>query len=206
MSLFSNFLDGGAGEAQKKNEANASWLKQEFGGAKSLGQTMLMKALAGLDTGYTNASNELSKAGETATTQILGQGKQALAAGQQSLINSGFSGSIGAQLPGQVAAQTNQSLAGLGEALGAQKANLATNYANSKFSATQNFASWLMGSVNTASAITPQYQAAGPGFLGAFGESLGNAAGSWLSNPASFGGSGSGPAKPKVPGGGGGVF
>lgn len=171
-----NFLDGGASEAQKKNEANAAWLKQQFGADSGLGQGMLLQALAGLDKGYANAQGYLDKSGETATNQIMQQGAQALAAGQQSLMDSGLNGTIAAQLPGQVAAQTNQALAGLSENIGAQKAGLAMGHAQSKMAGSQSFANWVLNKTQTASNITPQYKAEGGGFLGGLGELAGKAA------------------------------
>jgi len=179
MSVFSNFLDGGAGAAEKANKAENAWLKGQYNASASLGESLLMKALAGIDSGYESAKANLGKAGETTTMQILGQGKQALAAGQQALTDSGFSGTIAAQLPGQVANQTNQALGQVGEALGAQSANLDMQHANAKFSGASAIANWALNKANTANAVKAQYQASGPGFIGSFSEALGKAAGSW---------------------------
>lgn len=179
MSLVKNFLDGGFGEAQKKNEATSAWLKNIFQQSASAGESMLMKALAKLDAQSGVAQNELGKAGEVATQQILGQGKQALAAGQQALINSGFGGTIAAQLPGQVASQTNQALASLAEGLGAQKANLALNYGQAQLVGAQNFANWALNKTGMANATATQYQAQGGGFLQGLGQAAGKAVGTW---------------------------
>jgi len=179
MSIFSNFLDGGFGSAAKANKAENAWLKGQYSASASLGESLLMQHLAGIDTGYANAKANLGKAGETATMQIMGQGKQALAAGQQALTDSGFSGTIAAQLPGQVATQTNQALGQLGEALGAQNANLDMQHANAKFSGASTIANWALNKASTANAVAAQYVPQGGGVLSGLGETLGKGLGSW---------------------------
>jgi len=179
---WKSLLDGGASEAQKKNEINAAWLKQQFGGAASLGEGLLMQALAGIDKGYESAKANISKQGEVATTNILAQGEQALAKGQQALIDSGLSGTAAAGLPGKVAYQTQQALAGLGSQLGAQQAQLDVGQAQSNLAGSQNIANWALNKVNTASGITPQYSSSGPGLL----EIAGKVAGSYVSGGLSL--------------------
>jgi len=192
MGFFKDFWDGGQSEAKKKNEAVNKQLQALFGEASSLGQSLLMKAAAKLEQQYTTASANLGKAGEAATLGIMANADKANAAGKQALIDSGFSGTIAAQLPGQVAAQTNQSLAGLAEGVGAQQANLDMGYGTAQANQAQGFANWALNQVGTANAIAPQYKAAGKGFGGAFAESLGSAAGDWVTGGFSLPGGGGG--------------
>jgi hypothetical protein len=198
MSMFKDFLDGGASSAAKANKKENAWIKQQYASATNLGESLLLKALAGIDTGFNNAKAQLGKAGETATMQILGQGKQALAQGNQALTDAGFSGTMAAQLPGQVAYQTNQALGQLGEALGAQNANLEMQHAQSKLAGAQSFGQWALGKVSAANQSAAQYQASGTGLLGGLGEGLGMAAGAWAGGYLP----GGSPAASKAPGGG----
>lgn len=189
MSFIMDLLDGGVSSAAKANKKENAWQKGLFNQSSSLGESFLLKALANIDVDFASAANELSKAGEVATTQILGQGKQALAAGQQALTDSGFSGSMAAALPGQVAAQTNQSLAALGEALGTQKANLATQHAGMKLQGAQGFGNWVLSKVNTGLGTSAQAVPQGGGLLSGLGETLGKGVGSWAAGFLPGGGS-----------------
>lgn len=189
---FKDFWDGGVSEAKKKSEAVNANLQGLFGQASSLGQSLLMKASAKLHQQYLTASANNSKAGESATLGILANADKANAAGKQALINSGFSGTIAAQLPGQVAAQTNQALAGLAEGIGGQQANLDMTYGSAQANQAQSFANWALNKVGVANNIAPQYQAAGKGFSGALAESLGSAAGAWATGGLSLLGGGGG--------------
>lgn len=188
MGLFKDFWDGGQGEAKKKNEAVNKQLQGLFGEASSMGQALLMKAQAKYQQQYETATANLSKAGESATLGIMANADKANAAGKQALIDSGFSGTIAAQLPGQVAAQTNQALAGLAEGVGAQQANLDMAYGAGQAGQAQSFANWALNKVQVADQIAPQYQAAGKGFIGSFSEALGSAAAAYATGGASLAG------------------
>lgn len=180
MSFFTDLLDGGYSSAKSANEKNAAFQKSVWQDQFSLGASYLQKALAEIDPAYAEASAALGKAGGVATQQIMANQKQTLAAGQQALMDSGFGGTIAAQLPGQVAYQTNQQLAGLAENLGVQQGNLAIGNAQMKQNAYQSLAQFAQNKVNSLAQITPQYTPAGGGLIGAAGNLAGMYLGSKL--------------------------
>jgi len=186
MSFFSKLLDGGKGEAQDKNEANAGKLWDLFGTESAFGKSQLFKGLAALDTGKTNALANASKYGTQATNQILAGQKQTDAANTASLASKGLlNTTVGANMQAQTQSVTNNSLSTLGEKLGLLNANIETDYAAKKNAGLQTLAQYAMGTVGTASSITPQYQG-GQGLAGGIGQGLGTALGAWAGSK--FGG------------------
>ena len=179
MGFLKNILDGGAGEAPKKNEANASWLKGLLGTQYGQGSEYLQQGMQALDQGYAGQKAEVSKYGEQATQQILAGQKQTNAANTQSLVSKGLSNtSVGANMAAQTQGMTNSSLGSLAENLGLMNANIEGNYAQQKQQGFQTLADYAMNRVNVASGITPQYSG-GQGLLGGLGSGLGQALGGW---------------------------
>jgi hypothetical protein len=186
--FMKDFLFGTQGAAEKKNEANAAALMSTLGTQYGYGEAQLLQGIAGLETGFSNAAGILSQQGLTATNQILATQKQTLGKNAQGLISSGlFNTTMGANLAQQAQAQTNQSLTGLAEGLGAQQAGLEVQGAQAKNAALQSLGQYAMNKVSVQKAITPQYTGSG-GAMGsilgavgaAFGGPLGAAAGAGL--------------------------
>lgn len=179
MGFLKNMLDGGAGEAQKKNEANASWLKGLLGTQYGQGSDYLQQGMQALDTGYQGQKAEVSKYGEQATNQILAGQKATTGANTQGLVSKGlYNTSVGANMAAQTQSVTNNSLSSLAENLGLMNANIEGNYASQKQQGFQTLADYAMNKVNVASGITPQYSG-GQGLLGGLGSGLGQALGSF---------------------------
>jgi len=202
MSFFKNLLDGGAGEAQKKNEANVAKNMAMLGTQYAFGEGQLMKGLAGLDQSYAAQKQSLSHYGTQASNQIIEQGTAAQAANKSSMVNKGlFNTSVGANMNAQTQAVTNSSLSTLGENLGLLNANVEQQHGAAKNSAYQSLAQYAMGKVGMQGQLTPQYQASGGGILGGLGQLVGQAAGGPIGGALGslFGGGGS--KFPKTTGG-----
>ncbi len=186
MGFLKDFLVGTSGAAAKKNQASASNLLAMGAEAGSFGQMQLMKALTGLDEGFTIAEGILAKQGQAATGQILAGQKQTLGKQTQGLISKGlFNTSVAGNLAQQAQAQTSQQLGSLAEGLGAQQAGLAVQKAGAKAGAYQNLAQFALQKVQLQAGLTPQYTGSSgalPGILGAFGQKLGAGAGSGLAS------------------------
>ena len=197
MGFFKDFLFGTQGAAEKKNEANAAALMSTLGTQYGYGEAQLLKGIAGLETGFANAAGLLSEQGLAAKNQILATQQQTLGKQTQGLISSGlFNTTMGANLSQQAQVQTNQSLIGLAEGLGAQQAGLEVQGAQAKNAALQSLSQYAINKVGLQASITPQYKGSGGalgGILGAvggaFGGPLGAAAGAGMAGL--FGGGGS---------------
>ena len=199
MSFFKNLLDGGAGEAQKKNEANAAKNMAMLGAQYAFGEGQLMKGLAGLDQSYAAQKQSISGYGTQAANKILEQGTAGMAANKSSMVNKGlYNTSVGANMNAQTQAVTNSSLSTLGENLGLMNANIEQQHGAAKNSAYQSLAQYAMSKVGMAGQLTPQYQG-GQGLLGGIGQGLGQLAG--MAAGASIGAAAAGPQFPKTPGG-----
>lgn len=173
MSWLKNILDGGAGEAQKKNEANSANLASMLSTQYGLGMGFLQQMLQQYDDSYADAKASLSSAGTVATNQIIEGGKQTNAANNQSLIDSGLgSTTLKQNMANQTQGQVSNALAGLGEQLGAQNAGLAMQHASNKAGGLMSLADFAMSKVGQQNAITPQYTG-GQGLLGGLGSGLG---------------------------------
>lgn len=188
MSFLKNLLDGGAGEAQAKNEANSANLSSMLATQYGLGSGYLQQMLDAIDTGHMDAKANLASAGTTATNQIIEQGKKTLAASKQGLISKGLgSTTIGANLANQTQGETSAALGSLGEKLGALHAGLDMQHASSKAGGLQSLASFAMSKVGMGNAITPQYQG-GQGLMGGLGAGIGQYIGNkGLPTPAAGG-------------------
>lgn len=171
---LTSFLDGGASEAQGKNEASAAYNQQLLNTQHGLGMAWLHQVLAQNDEGFADAKANLATAGHTATNQILANQEKVLAGNKQSLISKGLGNTtIGANMASQVHGQTSTALTGLAEGVGAQNAALSMQHASNQASGLQSLAQFAMGKVSAQNAITPQYSASGPGFLAGAGQAAG---------------------------------
>lgn len=183
MGFFKDFLGGTTGAAEKANKAYAAANMATLGKQYGYGQEMLLKGLAGIETGYGNAAGILAKQGQAATNQILAGQKQTVDAGTQGLIDKGlYNTSAAGNLASQAQAQTNQQLLQLHEGLGAQQAGLEVGKANAMNSASMGLAQYAAQKVAAQQSGTPQVTGQ-PGFLagvaGAAGQALGGSIGKW---------------------------
>jgi hypothetical protein len=178
MGFFKNLLDGGVGEAQKKNEANAAKNLALLGTQYGFGQGQLLKGLAGLNTSYLNQKAALASYGQQAAKGIIESGTATQAKQKSSLAAKGMlNTSVGANLAQQAQAGTSSALSSLGENLGMLHANVEQQYGAQKMAGLQNLANYAMSKVGMASQITPQYQG-GKGLIAGIGEGIGQAIGS----------------------------
>ena len=177
MSFLKNTLkavwDGGASEAQAKNEANSANLPSMLATQHGLGSGYLQQMLDAIDTGHMDAKANLASAGTTATNQIIEQGKKTLAASKQGLISKGLgSTTLGANLASQTQGETSAALGSLGEKLGSLHAGLDMQHASNKAGGFMKLADFAMSKVPQANAITPQYTS-GPGLAAGVGSAVG---------------------------------
>ena len=184
-NFLKDFLGGTTGAAEKKMKASAAANMALLGQQYGYGEQALLKGIAGIETGFTNAAGILAKQGQAATNQILAGGKQALDAGNQGLIDKGlYSTSAAANLGTQVQGQTNQAFQQLHEGLGAQQAGLEVGKGQALNQAQQSLAQYAMGKVSMQAGLTPQntgQPGALAGIAGGVGQGLGLAAGGGLS-------------------------
>ena len=179
-NALSNFLDGGASQAQSKNEASFAYNQQLLNTQHGLGMGWLQQVLAQNNEGFADAKANLANAGQSATNQILAGQEKTLAGNKQSLISKGLgSTTLGANLANQTQGQTNTALAGLAENIGAQNAGLTMQHTANQASGLQSLAQFAMSKVGAQNAITPQYTSSGGGLLGGLGSALGQFAGSY---------------------------
>jgi len=177
MGFLKNMLDGGQGEAQKKNEANAAWLKGMLGTQHAKGAGYLQSGMQALDTGYAAQKAMTAKYGEQATNQILAQQKATTAANTQGLVSKGlYNTSVGANMAAQTQSVASNSLSSLAENLGLMQSNIEGQYAAQKQQGFQSLADYAMNKVGMAQQVTPQYQG-GTGLMAGLGEGLGSALG-----------------------------
>jgi hypothetical protein len=182
MGFLKNMLDGGAGEAQKKNEANAAWLKGMLSTQHAKGQGYMESGMQALDTGYAAQKAMTAKYGEQATNQILAQQKATTAANTQGLVSKGlYNTSVGANMAAQTQSVASNSLSSLAENLGLMQSNIEGQYAAQKQQGFQSLADYAMNKVGMAQQVTPQYQG-GTGIMAGLGEGLGSAIGGLFSD------------------------
>ena len=184
MGFLKDFLGGTTGAATKANKAGAAANMATLATQYGYGEEVLLKGLAGIETGYANAAGILGKQGQAATNQILAGQKKTVDAGTQGLIDKGlYSTSAAGNLANQAQAQTNQQLLQLHEGLGAQQAGLEVGKAGALNAANQTLAQYAMNKVSAQANITPTYTGqpgALAGVAGAAGQALGSAAGGGL--------------------------
>ena len=181
MGWLSNMFDGGAGEAQKKNEKNHKSLMKNLGVQYGYGLDKWLQSGQALDTAFLNAKGAMSKAGDWSKKAIIEGGVQTQADISQALLDSGFTDSTmaaNAKLQGQNA--TGANLAGLAESVGSQHSALEMAYGGAKAQNLQGLANFAMDKVKLQSDITPQYEGSGGGLLGMLGQVGGMALGGYL--------------------------
>lgn len=175
MGFLGDLFDGGAKEAQQKNEATAASLQSLLGEQYGFGMGKLLEGLTGIEESYLKAKGALSGAGLTATNQILEQGKQTLAATSQDLISAGLgSTTVKGNAAAQIQKMTSTSLAGLAEKLGGLHAGVETQFGAQKQQALSGIADFAMKKVGAAADIAPQYEAIGGGLAPFLGQAIGS--------------------------------